>query len=450
MKKVFLTVLGTGYYRDCYYCLNDKEHRSKFIQESLINLLFDNNDDIEMKILLTEKAKKDNFDFNENRPNNLEEILDKLNIKPELILIPEGKTEEELWGIFEQTINSIDTNSDIILDITHSLRNIPIQILVALNYLKLFKNINLDSIYYGAFELGEEIDDPLKKDEKIKKAPICNLNIYYELLNWTNAINSFMHTGNSSQIINLYNEVYKDKNAMIFKQGTKDEKSNLAALNEVVKSLNNFTQCINTCRGMDNPEIKKNSNLKSISRAANTLYNKLNTLNENLTFIPLKYLFNKVKELITPFVNKSPFEIGMETVNWCIRYNLYQQGFTALDESLKTFICDKLNFSEKNYKKYYRENVANTILVGINKEISELTIKADNDEDYILITNSITKLKENSQFCDLVAKIKEKRNDINHFGYKEFNVADYNKLTSSLKEYYKEFLSIKEEICLSY
>ena len=50
MKKVFLTVLGTGYYKDCYYYLGDKECRSKFIQEALINLLLDKEDEFEMKI----------------------------------------------------------------------------------------------------------------------------------------------------------------------------------------------------------------------------------------------------------------------------------------------------------------------------------------------------------------------------------------------------------------
>lgn len=450
MKKVFLTVLGTGYYKDCYYYLGNKEYRSKFVQEALIKLLFTENDDIEVKVLLTEKAKRYNFDFNEERPNNLKEVLDKLGISPELIIVPEGKTEEELWSIFENTINSIEDNSQIIMDITHSLRNIPIQILVALNYLKLFKDINLDSIYYGAFELGKDIDDPLISSEKIRKSPICNLNIYYELLNWTNAINSFMNTGSSSQIINLYNDIYRDKKATIFKQGSKDEKNDLIALNDVVKSLDNFTQCINTCRGMDNPEVKKNTNLKSISCAANTLYNKLNVLNNNLTFIPLKYLFNKVKEIINPFIDKPSFEIGMETVNWCIRYSLYQQGYTALDESLKTFICDKLNLSEKNYKKYYRENIANTILVGLNKEVSQLRIDVENEEDILLIKNTVAKLKENTSFCDLVLKIKEKRNDINHFGYKDLNVTDYTKLSFSLKEYYNEFIDIKDHINLSY
>lgn len=447
MKKIFLTVLGTGYYKDCYYYLEDKYCRSKFVQEALINLVLDKDEEFEVKILLTEKAKKDNFDINVERPNNLKEVLDKLNIKPELILVPEGKTDEELWGIFEQTINSIDDNSEIILDITHSLRNIPIQVLVALNYLKLFKNINLDSIYYGAFELGEEIDDDLIKGGKIKSAPICNLNIYYELLNWTSSINSFMHTGNSSQILNLYKNVYKDKNAFIFKQGTKDERNNLATLNKVVDGLNNFTQCINTCRGLDGNHINKNINLKSISSSANTLYNNLSVLNDNLTFTPLKYLFNIVKEMIAPFVNKPAFEIGMETVSWCIKYNLYQQGFTALDESLKTFICDRLGYSENNYQKYYRENIANTILVGLNINLDDLRIDA-NEDDVSVVKNAIIKLKENTCFCNLVLKIKEKRNDINHFGYRESSVTDYRTLSNDLEKYYKEFLNLKNQIVL--
>ena len=439
MKKVFLTVLGTGKYSDCYYYKDDSKCRSKFVQEALLQFLYDKDDNVEVKILLTDEAKEKNFDSTNNDDTNLQTILENLNIYADLIRIPAGKTEEELWDIFEETINSIDDDSEITLDITHSLRNIPIQILVALNYTKLFKNINISGIYYGAYELGTFIDDDLNPGDKIKCAPICNLNVYYELLNWTNAINSFIHTGNSSEISQLYNK----KSTSIFKLGKAEEKENLSNLNNLIKSLENFTQCINTCRGQCSSfSSNKNINLKSIGVAANNLYNNINILNNNFTIAPLKYLFEVVKEKISPFVNKSTLEIGMATIQWCIDYNLYQQGYTALDESLKTYICDLLKISST--KKYNREKIANTILNCLKIEYKNWIIDVENEEDKEVIIDTINILKKEKNFCELVNNIRERRNDINHFGFNSSGAAPYSKFITDLNKYYNNFLNIKE------
>ena len=111
MKKVFLTVLGTGKYSDCYYYKDDSKCRSKFVQEALLQFLYDKDDNVEVKILLTDEAKEKNFDSTNNDDTNLQTILENLNIYADLIRIPAGKTEEELWDIFEETINSMDGTS---------------------------------------------------------------------------------------------------------------------------------------------------------------------------------------------------------------------------------------------------------------------------------------------------------------------------------------------------
>ncbi|ETJ33557.1 hypothetical protein Q604_UNBC11992G0001, partial [human gut metagenome] len=69
MSKLFVTVLGTGNYFDCYYCKDDKSFRTPFIQEALMNFLYKNEnkfEDFEMKILLTEKARDKNY-YGENK-----------------------------------------------------------------------------------------------------------------------------------------------------------------------------------------------------------------------------------------------------------------------------------------------------------------------------------------------------------------------------------------------
>ena len=406
---------------------------------------------------------------------------------------------------------------NVTIDITHSLRNIPMQILVAMNYLTIFNDIKLEGIYYGAFELGETIinndifsssnnkihklktkkeltlkledlkdknkidinlandilselkqdsidinilkklenatsindldnntiniitkDKSPYRDLTIKRAPICNLNTYYNLLKWTNAVNSFLNCGSSLEIKNLLN------NDIII--NTKD----LKLVEKVVNSLDNFTNCINTCRGKFFENMSNKNTKKSIKSAAQQLDKDLFDLGENISKTPLKKLFNIIKNEIKPFINKSDLQIGIATVDWCIKYNLYQQGYTALDESLKTLICVKLKdfygedakyIDETNAKE--REDIANIILTCtiydkktdkyIPKPSEKIIFKKLNDEKKKQITlKSLNILSYNKDFYKFVECVKNYRNDINHFGFSASGATSFNKLSSEL------------------
>lgn len=501
MSKLFVTVLGTGDYFDCYYCYNEKEpFRTPFIQEALAKFLyFDQNINFKMKILLTEKAKEKNYEGK----GKLKETLLIYNIEPELVMIPEGKNTDELWTIFDEVSNTIDKGAkelcqdnstlDVTIDITHSLRNIPMQIVVAMNYLTLFNDINLEGIYYGAYELGKtKIDDKLFSnknilqelynientnnaildklksansekdlDESTKKeildnfknykgctirhAPICNLDVYYDLLKWTNAINSFIKCGNTKEIQQL--ALTKKKQA--FKSKNEKDIEDMKLISYVVESLYKFTNCINTCRGMYGK--KADNTFNSINAAASSLYIALQNLNENITIKPLKKLFKLVESKIEPFVNKNVLEIGIATVNWCIDYNLYQQGYTALDETIKTLLCIKLNLPptkdklEPENSYINREYIANAILSGSYKEIKDLKLYDKlEDESKNLIYESIDKLKKQKQFYKFVQSVKNYRNDINHFGFNSSGAGRFTALSDNLKNLRNELIKYSQ------
>lgn len=115
MSKLFVTVLGTGNYSDCIYYKNDEYNdnecvKTPFIQDALIKFLYeDKNLDFDMKILLTEEAKKTNY-------KKLEKCLEKYNIEPILVDIPEGKNNDELLNIFDEVSNTIDKSAQALLE----------------------------------------------------------------------------------------------------------------------------------------------------------------------------------------------------------------------------------------------------------------------------------------------------------------------------------------------
>ena len=115
MSKLFVTVLGTGNYFDCLYYKDDKYKadeyvKTAFIQDALIKFLYkDKNLDFDMKVLLTDEAKKTNYE-------KLEKSLEKYNITPIPVNIPEGKNDKELEDIFDIVSTTIDESAQNLLE----------------------------------------------------------------------------------------------------------------------------------------------------------------------------------------------------------------------------------------------------------------------------------------------------------------------------------------------
>ena len=107
----------------------------------------------EVVIFLTERAKKENWMENPNKkiPNtNTYEHRDglkhdllrhnyKFGIKE--VNIKDGNNIDEIWENFDIIIKEIEDGDEIIFDITHAFRYIPILALTVLNYAKSLKNI---------------------------------------------------------------------------------------------------------------------------------------------------------------------------------------------------------------------------------------------------------------------------------------------------------------------
>ena len=82
--------------------------------------------------------------------------------------------------------------TDIILDITHSFRSMPIYYFLVINYLMRIsnQNVNVSAVYYGMFEL--------KKEENLEYTPVINMNYLIDAMNWINGLNE----------VNSYGSVY--------------------------------------------------------------------------------------------------------------------------------------------------------------------------------------------------------------------------------------------------
>lgn len=88
MAKVLISVLGIGEYKDCIYNYNNIEHKSKFIQESLIHILNKDCNKIDKFVIaLTEGARIRHWESEDG----LRDRFSNLCIKVKELSIPDEK-----------------------------------------------------------------------------------------------------------------------------------------------------------------------------------------------------------------------------------------------------------------------------------------------------------------------------------------------------------------------
>ncbi len=141
----------------------------------------------------------------ELRVPHLQEIEQAIGAGAHVTLIKYGVNEQEI----DENINIIlglnqllSTGDELIVDVTHSFRSLPITIMNLLLYLKNVssKNIKISHIYYGMIEMSKEYG----------YAPIVDLKKILKLNDWIVGANAFKQFGNAYQIAGLLQSVDTD------------------------------------------------------------------------------------------------------------------------------------------------------------------------------------------------------------------------------------------------
>ncbi|WP_040214167.1 TIGR02221 family CRISPR-associated protein [Clostridium polynesiense] len=419
MAVKFISVLGKGPYKECMYRYEDFQQKDEYIQKTLIDYFAYKKINIDkFIILLTEEARKARWE-QELKPL-LQASRDKILEKD----IPLGANEEEIWQLFQCIFDSLDDGDEVYFDITHSLRSLPMLILIVLNYSKVAKNIKIKGIYYGAYEVrkileGEEV------------AQIFDLMPYEQLLSWAQAVDGYINSGNADRLRDLSKDILLPK--------IKNKNIQAVEIRSFVDSLGIFTETINTCRGMY-IEGFKNKSKKSVMISAEAMRNKLDRLlqGNNNELKPLSPLFHLIEKDTEEFKNDNNLFTGLAVVRWSIKNNLIQQAFTALEETLKTYVCLRYGLSDTD-----REHREVIVSRAINLSIKKGEIKyEDLPESHRDMIIRITKeLKED--FIAICDNTKQFRNDINHFGFRE-DAKDSNRFKQEVTKLFERFLTFIE------
>lgn len=150
---LIITLLGTGNYQKTTYEWkeNDKTcaYTTEFFPEAIAHFFQPD----KIMALVTSQAKAH---------ANFKNFCDRLPGLIEAIDIPEGKSEQDLWAIFDKCAAAIDEKETIILDITHAFRSLPLYVFTVAAYLRRTKGVktNISSMGHMRRVTNETIRPP--------------------------------------------------------------------------------------------------------------------------------------------------------------------------------------------------------------------------------------------------------------------------------------------------
>ncbi|NLX18728.1 MAG: TIGR02221 family CRISPR-associated protein [Desulfobulbus sp.] len=408
-RNVFISFLGTTPYVPCNYRFNNEDTPIagvRFLQEACIRQwCTDWTAGDRIFICVTDESKQLNWaddghkdDGEPMKSQGLESTLNSLDlaVPVELVTVPSGKTEEEIWDIFEIIFNLLQKEDNLYFDITHGFRSLPLLAMTVLNYAKAMKNITVRAISYGALEALGKVPEVKKMPLADRNVPVFDLVSFDRLQDWVIGVDRFTASGDTAQISRLANSDIRS----ILKE-TKGKHDDAQAIRELSKHLSNFSTALTTCRGL------------KISDRASSVNKSLEQIKKTNLIRPLEPVLEKIKPLLADFSGDAIAD-GLAAAQWCYTHNLYQQGYTILNETMITFVVNQF-LGTDGTDKQDRELVNQCVNIILAKNESPSSTK----DDPARREEIIARMEPQKTLLSELRNLKNIRNDINHAGYND-------------------------------
>lgn len=340
-RKVFMSVLGTGFYSECTYVGVNTRTQTRFIQEATLNEIGAKgwNSEDSAYVFITDRSETDNWIVKDNcrtnlrskeveQYNGLQKVLDDMSMPctVESVKIKDGKDENEMWDIFNTIYGCIHDGDELYFDLTHAFRYLPMLVLVLGSYAKFLKNVKIAYISYGNFDSRTKCADNPDRDE----APIVDLLPLSILQDWAFAAGQFIKSGNVEEIVKLCENEF-----LPLVKASRGKDVAATALRYYTKVLNSTIQDFRFCRGI------------SLIDSDNIISLRQSTLDLGASMIDsLNPLLGKIVESFGDFDDYSSVNNAYRAAVWCYNKGMFQQSATILQETVVTFFCRRHGLNE--------------------------------------------------------------------------------------------------------
>lgn len=293
--KVLVAFLGKGNYREVTYRIDGQEYRSSLSLWPIKEIFHPDR----IYVVGTPDSRWDLLENEKCREVELRKVL-----------IPSGRDQKELWEIIDRIGEAVEVdNSEVVFDITHCFRSIPLLVVVLIKYLKFFKqNVNIRSVYYGYL------------NEQTGESRIVDLAPFLELMDLIEAVHSFERFGDPeeiSEIIKAKERIYKEK----FPQSLRKMRKCLDQTGAVLKMT--YITKINDVAEELSSLIKDSSFIDDVKS-----YLK-----------PLIYTLGRFEKTADRFMLESDWQAQLELASWYNENRHPSQALLALREAIVTYGC---------------------------------------------------------------------------------------------------------------
>lgn len=226
----------------------------------------------------------------------------------ECYIIEYGLNEDELWLNFDkylQIMNKISKEDEVYLDITHSFRSLSLMSFVMSEFYANTRdyNLNIKGVYYGMFEASKRKEDGTKSP-----APIVDLRMFFELLEWSKAIKNLKYYGNGYGLIALIDKSNQPEN--------------------IKSSYRDFSYALSM------------SDIGAIQKSVKSLNKEIFDFSDPKAHI-LRIIANDLKEFIDIFRIDKISDLQIELASWYAENKNFAMAYMTLAEAVPSLICEQ-------------------------------------------------------------------------------------------------------------
>jgi CRISPR-associated DxTHG motif protein len=349
--------------------------------------------------------------------------LGEQNISCQVVPIPEGHSEADLWAIFDTLTAVVEEGETVTFDVTHSFRSLPFLAFLAVAYLKVAKAVKVERVLYGAWEARDESN----------RSPVFDLTPFVSLLDWLTATSRFVETGDGYELASLLRAGMPSGPLMGRNRVARKLGHNLRQAAEAIDSISlalRLARPVEAMRSADHLEATLNQAMPGILERAR----------------PFGLLAEQVSGEYGQFAMGNPDDEGeqpealqhqLTMIQWYINHRHVVQAAALAREWVISVLAHKFGAPMFDYEKG-RKAVEKALNNGVRSRIPKNIQPGLYDGKFEALTQA-------DEICKLWSKMSELRNDIAHVGMR-INSQPAASLKRKVEELYPSLEQLAKEL----
>lgn len=370
-----VSFLGTGQYQETTYVWRGEEGerscRTRFVPVALARFFAPTR----VVVLMTPTARAH---------DNWRTLSSELAGLVEPVEIPEGRSSDELWTLFRILVDVVPSGEELLLDVTHAFRSLPLFAVTAALALRSLRGVRIAAILYGAYEARDPATD---------RTPLFDLTPLVDLMDWLSGLEALERYGDGR----LLGERLTAIHAAAWRVGSEQRPQHLKRIGQ---RLTELTEAV----WLNRP--------REALRAAGQLTTALDGAKDELArwALPVSLVATRIRERVAPLAASPPDELGpqqlraqLALVRYCLEADLVLQAVTLAREWLVSWYLATAMTAERS----------RWLDLGI-RELAEQTL---NEASRALRQgSSLARALVDHEVATLWDQLAQLRNDVAHCG----------------------------------